>query len=45
MNEIDFTSLSNIILVVHTVILYPITKYIFTTEKRLTKIETKLENT
>lgn len=41
----DISDLSNIILVVHTVLLYPIARYIFTTEKRLTKIETKLETT
>lgn len=36
-------SISQILLVVHTVILYPILKYAFLIEKRFTKIETELQ--
>lgn len=37
------SNITNIILVAHTVLLYPIARYAFTTEKRLTRIETKLD--
>lgn len=44
MNTINFISeFSNILLVIHTVILYPIFKFAFALEKRLTILETELK--
>lgn len=43
MNLEILNTLSQILLVVHTVILYPILKYAFLIEKRFTKIETTLD--
>ena len=44
MNTVNLISeFSNILLVVHTVILYPIFKFAFALEKRLTILETELK--
>ena len=39
----NVNTLTQIFLVVHTVLFYPLLKYAFLIEKRLTKIETKLQ--
>ncbi|MGM0518203.1 MAG: hypothetical protein ACQERD_01010 [Campylobacterota bacterium] len=39
----NIESLTNVILVAHTIILYPVSKFIFQTEKRLTILETTLK--